>query len=681
MANVTLITGNDGSNSLQGTSGDDLIYGFDPNGPQGQVSSISATRVASGLGGAVFAEAAPGDTGRLFIGQLDGTIRILDLHSGQLQPTPFLNIASTIGQIGEGGLIGFAFDPDYAHNGLFYVNVTNANDDTEIRRYQVSAGNPNVADPASATLIIGIDQPAGLTNHKGGWLGFGPDGYLYAALGDGGGAGDPNHTGQNNNDLLGNILRLDVHNDAFPGDPARNYAVPSDNPFVGVDGADEVWAYGLRNPFRDGFDRGLGDLYIGDVGQSRFEEIDLGQRGGNYGWNIFEGPEQFSAGTPTGGSAIAPIHFYGRDTGVTVIGGYVYRGQSESLQGEYFFADEGNGHVFTLHNNGSSWVATDRTAQIAVDAGAINNPTSFGEDALGNLYIVDIDGDVFRLTPNVISADLGDDINGQGGNDMLFGGSGDDTLRGGAGDDTVYGGNGSDLLVGGPGNNRLDGGAGTDTVDYSAAAGGVTVNLAAGTATNGFGGIDTLSNIENATGSSNSDFLYGDTGDNLLDAGRAGIDFISGGAGNDTVSYASSASGVIVDLAGQATWDGGTGDTLSSIENAIGSSNNDALYGDNGDNVLDGGPGIDALTGGAGNDTFVFHKAEASGDSVADFNGNGAAVGDQLQFAGYGTAAQGATLTAVDATHWSINSADGLTHDIITLSNGAGVHSSDYLFV
>ena len=353
MANVTLITGNDGSNILQGGAGSDLIYGFDPNGPQGEVSSISATRVATGLGGAVFAEAPVGDTGRLFIGQLDGTVRVLDLHTGQLMSTPFLDIASTINQIGEGGLIGFAFDPDYAHNGFFYVNVTNANDDTEIRRYQVSAANPNVADPASATLIIRIDQPDGLTNHKGGWLGFGPDGYLYAALGDGGGGGDPFHTGQNNNDLLGNILRLDVHGDAFPGDDTRNYAIPADNPFVGVDGADEVWAYGLRNPFRDGFDRGLGDLFIGDVGQNKFEEIDIGQSGGNYGWNIFEGPDQFSMGTPTGGSAIAPIHFYGRDVGATVIGGYVYRGQSEGLQGDYFFADDSNGHVFTLHNTGS----------------------------------------------------------------------------------------------------------------------------------------------------------------------------------------------------------------------------------------------------------------------------------------------------------------------------------------
>jgi glucose/arabinose dehydrogenase len=167
-----------------------------------------------------------------------------------------------------------------------------------------------------------------------------------------------------------------VHGDAFPGDATRNYAIPADNPFVGTAGTDEVWAFGLRNPFRDGFDRALGDLYIGDVGQNSFEEIDIGQSGGNFGWNLFEGNAPFASRTPTGGSVIAPIHAYGRSVGATVIGGYVYRGRSEGLQGDYFFADESNGHIFTLHNNGTSWVATDRTAQIAIDAGAINNPTS-----------------------------------------------------------------------------------------------------------------------------------------------------------------------------------------------------------------------------------------------------------------------------------------------------------------
>jgi glucose/arabinose dehydrogenase len=469
MANVTLITGDDGSNVRIGGPEDDLIYGFDPNGPQHQVTSISGTLVASGLIAAAMATAPPDDTGRLFIGQLDGTVRILDLTTGQLLPTPFMNISSTILQVGEGGLIGMTFDPDYAHNGYVYVDVTNANDDTEIRRYHVSASDPNQVDPASATLIITIDQPAGLTNHKGGWLAFGPDGYLYAALGDGGGANDQSGSGQNINDLLADIIRIDVHNDAFPGDPARNYAIPADNPFVGTTGADEIWAFGLRNPYRDSFDRGTGDLYIADVGQGQFEEVDIGQKGGNYGWSTFEGNAPFNPIPLTGGSSIAPIYTYDHSFGNAIIGGYVYRGQSEGLQGDYFFIDFGSARLVTLHFDGTSWVATERTSQLQLDGGSIVNPTSFGEDALGNLYLVNGGGDVFRLTPNVVSADLGDDLSGGGGNDMIFGGSGADTLRGGAGDDTLYGGKGNDTLSGDAGNDFIFGDAGIDTAMFSGA--------------------------------------------------------------------------------------------------------------------------------------------------------------------------------------------------------------------
>ena len=252
MPNVNLITGDDTSNTLSGTAGNDLIYGFNPNGPQSQASSILATRVASGLTQPVFVGAPPGDTGRLFIVEKSGEIKILDLSSGQVLPTPFIDLSGQIlADCAERGLLGLAFDPAYASNGFFYVDMINTNGDTVIRRYQVSP-NPNVADPASATLIIAIDQPNqdGFTNHKAGWLGFGPDGYLYAATGDGGAAGDPLGSGQDINSLLGKILRLDVHGDDFPGDPIHNYAVPADNPFVGTAGADEIFAFGLRNPWR-----------------------------------------------------------------------------------------------------------------------------------------------------------------------------------------------------------------------------------------------------------------------------------------------------------------------------------------------------------------------------------------------------------------------------------------------
>jgi hypothetical protein len=302
--------------------------------------------------------------------------------------------------------------------------------DTEVRRYRVSPDNANLADAASRTGVLAIDQPAGLSNHKAGWMGFGEDGYLYVAVGDGGGGGDPLETGQNINDLLGNILRIDIRGDSFT-DPARNYAVPADNPFVGRAGADEVFAFGLRNPWRNSFDRWLGDFYIADVGQNLWEEINLGRRGANYGWDVREGPAPFEAGTLTGGAADEPIHVYGRDVGSSVTGGYVYRGPSEGLQGRYFFADFPTGRMFTLHFDGAAWVREDRTGQIVTDVGAINLPSSFGEDGRGDLYVVDLDGDVFRLTPIVVSGDQGNVINGGGGADVLFGGSGHDTLQGG----------------------------------------------------------------------------------------------------------------------------------------------------------------------------------------------------------------------------------------------------------
>jgi glucose/arabinose dehydrogenase len=444
-----LIVGNDGANALSGTAGHDLIYGFNPDGPQGQVSAISATRVATGLSQPLFAVAPPGDTGRLFILEKTGLIRILDLATGQLLPTPFLDLTTQINTNGEQGLLGLAFHPDFADNGLFYVHITNPAGDAEIRRYEVSANNPNVADPGSVTPILTVDLPSDASNHRAGWLGFGPDGYLHVAIGDGGSTPE---TGQTIDDLVGNILRIDVNSDAFPGDPARNYAIPADNPFVGVAGEDEIFAIGLRNPWRPSFDRGLETFFIADVGQNTWEEINIGQAGANYGWVLFEGPDQINPGTPTGGSAVAPIFSYNHNGGGrSITGGYVYRGPSEGLQGQYFFADFVIGEVFTLRFDGSNWVATERTDQITPNVGSIDNPSSFGEDALGNLYLVDIDGEVFRLTPNVASADQGDTISGLAGDDLLVAGSGNDRLDGGIGADTMSGGAGDDTFVHVPG--------------------------------------------------------------------------------------------------------------------------------------------------------------------------------------------------------------------------------------
>ncbi|GAU80580.1 PQQ-dependent sugar dehydrogenase [Bosea sp. BIWAKO-01] len=438
---ANLIVGNDGSNTLQGSAGRDLIYGFDPNGPQSNVSSIAATQVATGLGTALFAAAAPNDPGRLFVVTQGGTIRIIDLISGQLLATPFLNVA--VDATGERGLLGFAFDPDYATNGFFYIyrTVPGSVVHNTIERYQVSA-NPNVANVASATTIIRLDNLSA-TNHNAGWIGFGPDGLLYAATGDNAVAANAQSSGT----LLGKILRIDVHNDAFPADPTRNYAIPTGNMFaaLGDPGADEIFALGLRNPFRDSFDRATGDFFIADVGEGSFEEIDIGLSGANYGWPLFEGP--LGSGTVTQGTLAVPIHSYGRDVGQAVIGGYVYRGLSEGLQGQFFFADQPTGKVFTLRFNGETWVPTERTSQIVPNVGTVNIPTSFGEDARGNLYIVDYDGDVFRLTPQVVSADQNDTLRGLAGDDLLYGGSGNDLLDGGTGNDTLNGGPGNDRFV------------------------------------------------------------------------------------------------------------------------------------------------------------------------------------------------------------------------------------------
>jgi glucose/arabinose dehydrogenase len=446
-----------------------------------------------------------------------GFIRILDLATQQVAAMPFLDVSASISSVGEGGLIGLAVDPDYASNGFFYVNVINTSGDTEIRRYQVSANNPLQAEPATATLLLTVDQPAGLTNHKAGWLGFGRDGYLYAALGDGGGGNDPDNNAQNPDILLGKMLRLDVHTDDFPEDSQRNYGIPADNPFVGTAGADEIWAFGLRNPWRPSFDRGLGTFFIADVGQGNFEEIDIGQSGANYGWAAYEGPIHRSPSTPLGpGTLVMPIYSYDHTVGHSITGGYVYRGESEGLHGDYFFADFVDNRYFTLHFDGAQWVATERTSQIVPNVGSLNNPSSFGEDAQGNLYVVDLDGEIFRLTPTVSSVDVGDTLSGLDGDDKVFGGSGDDSLDGGGGfdvltggagndtlngegdDDAIFASEGADQLTGGPGNDRLDGGAGLDSAAFSGLRSAYALtDLAGGNIqVAGPDGIDTLADIE-----------------------------------------------------------------------------------------------------------------------------------------------------------------------------------------
>jgi autotransporter-associated beta strand protein len=378
-------------------------------------AALNSVRVASGLSRPVFVTAPPGDPSRLFIiEQWSGNIKILDLNSHTLNPTPFLTV-SGLSTGSERGLLGLAFDPNYDVNGWFYVDYTDASGNTQIRRYQRSAADPDLADAGSGLPILSIGQPQ--SNHNGGWLGFSSAGYLCVSTGDGGGdydddAGhDPSTgNGQSLNTLLGKILRIDVNGDDFPADPNKNYAIPPDNPFALGGGLPEIWAYGLRNPWRPSFDRATGDLWIADVGQATREEIDYQPAASpgreNYGWRLREGliqtPGAVGGLEPPG--AVDPIFDYPHTSapvsGIAITGGYVYRGPIAELQGEYFFSDYGNPKLWTLMYDGVTLTGPlDRTSELVPNLGSYNQIVSFGEDAEGNLYIVDLDGDVFQVGP------------------------------------------------------------------------------------------------------------------------------------------------------------------------------------------------------------------------------------------------------------------------------------------
>lgn len=329
---------------------------------------------------------------RLFVVEQDGTIQIVE--NGRVISPPFLDISDRVGAQGnEQGLLSVAFHPDYQNNGRFFVNYTNTGGDTIIAQYQVQAGNPNQADAAGEVILLTVEQPFG--NHNGGLLKFGPDGYLYAGLGDGGSAGDPQNNGQNPATLLGSLLRLDVDNGGENG-----YTSPPDNPFVNGSerGRDEVWAYGLRNPWRFSFDRLTGDLYIADVGQTTWEEVNFtpaGSSGGeNYGWNVMEGDHCYRAQSCETDGLVLPIFEYDHGQGCSITGGYVYRGQQfPSLNGNYFVGDFCSGMLWSLFPQaGDAWLATEvNDSDLLV--------TSFGEDVAGELYVVDRNGRIFQIQP------------------------------------------------------------------------------------------------------------------------------------------------------------------------------------------------------------------------------------------------------------------------------------------
>ena len=381
----------------------DLAVSVTNQGPDG----YHVRRVASGLAEPLFLAPMPDGSGRVFVVLKGGRIHMLNPLTGAVAVTPFLDVSTEISTDGERGLLGFATAPDFMSTGTFYIYMTNMSGTIEVRRYRTFPNNRNRADPSTRNIIMRIPHP-GFSNHNGGWIGFGAGGGLYLAIGDGGGGGDPNNNAQNRNVLLGKILRIIVTQDAFPSDPARDYAIPQTNPFASGGGAPEIWVYGLRNPFRASFDPLTGHLWVGDVGQGAREEIDLmrpSERGANFGWDIMEG----TLGTPRPGM-VPPVaeylHGTGPRQGNSVTGGYVYRGPVEALRGHYFFGDFIRSNIWSIPVSrvqfGSTLPSSEftlRNADFVPDVGTINSISSFGVDQAGNLYIVDFGGEIFRVEP------------------------------------------------------------------------------------------------------------------------------------------------------------------------------------------------------------------------------------------------------------------------------------------
>jgi hypothetical protein len=355
-----------------------------PNGVGSGEVELRARAIVNGLSAPVHLTAPAGD-GRLFVVEQAGRIRIIE--NGQLRTAPFLDITSLVLAQGEQGLLSVAFHPDHAANGFFYVDYIDRSGDTRVVRYRVSA-DPNVADPGSAELVLQVEQP--FSNHNGGLVTFGPDGLLYIGLGDGGSGGDPFGHGQNRATLLGSILRIDV-------DGGAPYVIPSDNPFRGVAGSrGEIWAYGLRNPWRFSFDPPAERLYIADVGQNQWEELNAvaARTGGvNYGWNVMEGMHCFQPANCSQAGLTLPVLEYGHGEGCSVIGGDVYRGSGiPEIAGHYFYADLCQGWVRSFRVDG-----TQVSERIEWPLGDLGSVLSFGTDAAGELYVLSANGTVYRI--------------------------------------------------------------------------------------------------------------------------------------------------------------------------------------------------------------------------------------------------------------------------------------------
>ncbi len=375
-----------------------IVWQADAGRAQGAAETQDApyqlALVTGGLSRPLYVTHAGDGSDRLFVVEQSGAIRVI--KDGAVLRQPFLDVSGLIsrqaleGDYTERGLLGLAFHPDYAENGLFYINYTDFNGHSVISRYTVSADDPDRADATSAAPLLYVEQP--YANHNGGHMAFGPDGYLYISLGDGGSGGDPQGNGQNLSTLLGKMLRIDV-------DVSSGYAIPADNPFVEREGArPEVWAWGLRNVWRFGFDRATGDLFLADVGQNQWEEINFqpadSAGGENYGWNAFEGTHAYS-GQPAASETVPPVLEYDHSRGrCSVTGGYVYRGaRIPALQGVYLYGDWCSGTIW------SAAPGADGAWQAVVSLESGRSISSFGEDEAGELYLVDYGGAVLRFEP------------------------------------------------------------------------------------------------------------------------------------------------------------------------------------------------------------------------------------------------------------------------------------------
>ena len=351
-------------------------------------SGIALQQIATGFNSPLGIVNAHDKSNRLFIVQQGGVISII--KNGSVLATPFLDISSRVLTDGERGLLGLAFHPDYASNGKFYLDFVGQGGNIRIAEVKVSS-DPNVANITSLRILLQIPHQQ-FDNHNGGQIAFGSDGYLYIGVGDGGSEGDPYGNGQNLDTLLGKILRIDVDHKS----KGKQYAVPSTNPFINKKNAKpEIWTYGMRNPWRFSFDSATGKLYCGDVGQDRYEEVDLIQRGKNYGWNIMEGFVCYDPMTGCDKKGLTlPLVVYSHSIGDAIMGGYVYRGSAmPAFVGQYFFGDYGSGKIFSMTHTGKSY----QYSQL-LDGGF--SLTSFGVNEAGELFVSDYgNGIVYQIVP------------------------------------------------------------------------------------------------------------------------------------------------------------------------------------------------------------------------------------------------------------------------------------------